>query len=227
MPGARQQEFDGGVSFHWNTGAIGKASWVRAWIDRNWEKVASGLKAWNKGGGKVLPGLARRRDEEFELIRHGRYQRQAAAPAKEDKRYARIALPLSADEFASVRAALIALGYDVGDDRIRIKRTAVQAFQADHGLTVDGIAGRATLSTLQRMLDARRKAAVTAPATSGGVAAGATGMGDQLAGLPYADVVLMLAGAGAGLWLAWTYRDAVAAAVQRPLPRLASLLRSV
>ena len=30
MPGARQHEFDGGVSFHFNTGAIGRASWVRA-----------------------------------------------------------------------------------------------------------------------------------------------------------------------------------------------------
>ena len=31
MPGARQHEFDAGIGFHWNLGAIGRASWVKAW----------------------------------------------------------------------------------------------------------------------------------------------------------------------------------------------------
>ena len=35
MPGAKQHAFDGGVSFHWNTGAISRASWVPAWASGN------------------------------------------------------------------------------------------------------------------------------------------------------------------------------------------------
>lgn len=69
LPGARQQDFDGAVSFHFNTGAIGRASWVKAWAKRDWQKVQAKLALWNKGGGKVLPGLKRRRDEEFMVRR--------------------------------------------------------------------------------------------------------------------------------------------------------------
>lgn len=222
-----QHEFDAGVMFHFNTGAIGRASWVKAWIADNAGAARKGLAAWNKGGGKVLPGLVKRREREADLLLKGVYTpgkaRRAAVTAHGP---ARIALPLSAAEFSAARAALAGLGYAVGTDPIRITAQAVRAFQADHDLTVDGILGRATLSTLQRRIDARRKTAVAAPALGLTGAGTATGGTDALAGVPLSGAVLLgLAVLWAG-WLAFQYRDAIAATVQRRLPRLARILRS-
>ena len=73
VPGANQHEFDAAVSFDFNTGAIHRASWVKAFARRDWNAVRSGLAAWRKGGGKVLPGLVRRREEEYQLMRYARY----------------------------------------------------------------------------------------------------------------------------------------------------------
>ncbi|MFO0521667.1 MAG: glycoside hydrolase family protein [bacterium] len=222
-----QHEFDAGVMFHFNTGAIGRASWVKAWIADNAAAARKGLAAWNKGGGKVLPGLVKRREREADLLLEGVYAPVKAAPATDTApRWARIALPLSAEEFRAARAALASLGYAVGSDAIRIPAQAVQAFQRDHDLTVDGILGRATLSTLQRRIDARRKTAVAAPAvvmTGAGTAAGGT---DALAGLPLSGAVLLVLALLWAGWLAFTYRDVIAATVQRRLPRLALILRS-
>ena len=222
-----QHEFDAGVMFHFNTGAIGRASWVRAWIRDNADAARRGLMAWNKGGGKVLPGLVKRREREADLLLKGVYTpdkaRRAAVTANGP---ARIALPLSAAEFSAARAALAGLGYAVGADPIRITAQAVRSFQRDHDLTVDGILGRATLSTLQRRIDARRKTAVAAPALGLTGAGTATGGTDALAGVPLSGAVLLgLAVLWAG-WLAFQYRDAIAATVQRRLPRLARILRS-
>jgi lysozyme len=139
---------------------------------------------------------------------------------------ARIALPLSAAEFSAARAALAGLGYGVGTDPIRITAQAVRAFQADHDLTVDGILGRATLSTLQRRIDARRKAVVAAPAAAVSAGGLTTGQTDALANLPWAGAALLGLALIWAAWLAFTYRDVIAATVQRPLPRLARVLRS-
>ena len=223
-----QHEFDAGVMFHFNTGAIGRASWVKAWIADNAGAARKGLAAWNKGGGKVLPGLVKRREREADLLLQGVYAPVKAAPATATApRWARIALPLSAEEFRAARAALASLGYAVGSDAIRIPAQAVEAFQRDHDLTVDGILGRATLSTLQRRIDARRKTAVAAPAvvmTGAGTAAGGT---DALAGLPLSGAALLVLALLWAGWLAFTYRDVIAATVQRRLPRLARILRSL
>jgi lysozyme len=225
--GLLQHEFDAGVMFHFNTGAIARASWVKAWIADNAGAARKGLAAWNKGGGKVLPGLVKRRAREADLLLKGVYIPVKAAPEPVMATgAARIALPLSAEEFSAARAALAGLGYAVGTDSIRITAQSVRAFQRDHDLTVDGILGRATLSTLQRRIDARRRTVVAAPAVGVSTAGAATGQTDALASLPWAGAALL------GLALIWaamlaiTYRDVIAAAVQRPLPRLARFLRS-
>jgi lysozyme len=222
-----QHEFDAGVMFHFNTGAIGRASWVKAWIADNAGAARKGLAAWNKGGGKVLPGLVKRREREADLLLQGVYAPVKAAPATATApRWARIALPLSAEEFRAARAALASLGYAVGSDAIRIPAQAVEAFQRDHDLTVDGILGRATLSTLQRRIDARRKTAVAAPAVVMTGAGDSSGFTDALAGVPWAGAALLGLVLIWAAWLAFQYRDVIAAAVQRPLPRLARFLRS-
>lgn len=220
MQGANQQEIDAGVSFDWNTGAIHRAGWVKSWRGRDWPAVQRRLAEWRKGGGKVLPGLVRRRAEEFELMRYGEYG-GATAPAGGRPVAAVVALDLDRAEIEAARAAFRTLGYDPGTVAGEIDRNAVLRFQRDHDLTADGIVGRATLSTLQRRIDARAKAA--APAATG--VAGAAGA--EVSGLPEWVVPLVLAAAALiALRLAWTYRDVIAAKVQGRAPGLAAWLRS-
>ncbi len=224
----KQHEFDAGVSFDFNTGAIHRASWVKAWIAQNWIDTEARMKLWTKGGGKVLPGLVRRREDEFQMLRRGLYASQGRSPMPihTSPQAARIALMLSKEEVQDVWEAFRKLGFNPGPDYNEISVDAVRAFQKKHDLTVDGILGRATLSTLQRALDARSKAvpAVGVPAAAG--ASQASGADEVLTGLPWvADAVLVVAALYA-LWLAWRYRDQIAGAIQSPLPRVAAFLRS-
>lgn len=230
MPKAARHEFDGGVGFDFNTGAIHKASWVKAFRIQDWVMVEKGLKLWKKGGGKVLPGLVRRREAEYQLIRFGRYasdKAQAYDMVQSDTTpHARLALQLTPAELAAARVGFRDLGFDPGPALDQIAATAVRAFQAKHDLTVDGILGRATLSTLQRALDARAKA-VPAVGTAGvGGASQASGADDILTGLPWLSDALLIGGGLYCLWLAWRYRDQIAGAIQSPLPRVAAFLRS-
>lgn len=228
MPGARQYEFDAGTSFHFNTGAIRKATWVKRWREKAGSAVIrKGLLAWNKGGGRVLPGLTRRRADEADLLLTGRYAGQAAAkaepPAPEPGGSPVWVLDMSAAERGRVTAALGDLGYGGGG---MLFATDVQNFQRDHGLTVDGIIGRATLSTLQRRIDAAAKAkpAVAAPVLAS--AAPATGAGQEMSLPPAADWIILALAIAWGLWVAFQYRDAIAAKITNTLPRVAALLRS-
>lgn len=234
----KQHEFDAGVSFHFNTGAIKKASWVRLWKSRlsSRHDIRAAMMLWTKGGGKVLPGLAARRERECRMLLDGVYHGQPAntpAPAKAvpplTPGIARWGLALSAREVGEVRAAFSRLGYDPGSAPDSVLAAAVRAFQTDHGLTVDGVIGRATLSTLQRRLDApgaaARPAAVGAPL----MAASTTDVGSAyLDGLGTAGAE-WVALALVGLWAvstAWSYRDVIAAKATRLSPRLATFLRS-
>lgn len=222
-----QHGFDGGVLFHFNTGAIGRASWVKAWVLQDWVQVAAKLKLWKKGGGKVLPGLVRRRDAEYRLLRYAQYlSDQPVLPKQLSPKEARIALPLSRDEIARVSAGLRSLGFEPGADPTWIAVEAVRAFQRKHDLTVDGVLGRATLSTLQRALDARAKAVPAAGVTGVGGASQASGADDVLTGLPWLSDAVLIGGGLYCLWLAWRYRDQIAGAIQSPLPRVAAFLRS-
>ncbi len=225
MPGAKQHEFDGAVSFHFNTGAIGRASWVEAWHRRDHAGVRAGLRKWVKGGGRVLPGLQRRRAEEAALIIDGVYAPTVVKPLRRPG-MAVISLRLDAAELAEVRKALRTLGYDPGPDAHFVAEAAVRRFQEAHRLTVDGILGRATLTTLQRRLDARGKAGALAGAGSAGAAAQAPGLDAIVPQADLASLILLAGVAAAALWLAWRYRDVVAAKVQRAAPRTATWLRS-
>lgn len=222
-----QHEFDAGVSFDFNTGAIHRASWVKAWRLQDWIAVEEKLKLWTKGGGKVLPGLVRRREAEYQMMRYGRYASDEKPYVKPGSaKAARFALDLTRTETEEVWDAFRKLGFNPGPDGHQISVDAVRAFQANHDLTVDGIIGRATLSTLQRALDARAKAvpAVGVPAVAG--AAEVNGVDDILTGLPWASTAVLAVGTVYALWLAWRYRDQVAAVLQTPLPRVAAVLRS-
>lgn len=64
-------QYAGAVSFHWNTGAIGKASWVRLFKAGDHEAAEASFKAWNKSGGKTVEALKTRRAAEADLIWRG------------------------------------------------------------------------------------------------------------------------------------------------------------
>jgi lysozyme len=62
-----QPQFDAMVSFHYNTGAIARATLTRKHIAGDHAGAAREFARWNRAGGRVLKGLVRRRAAEAEL----------------------------------------------------------------------------------------------------------------------------------------------------------------
>jgi lysozyme len=227
----KQHEFDAGISFHWNTGAIKSASWVKLWLAKVGRKdIAVSLMQWNKSDGKVLPSLTARREREAAMLFDGTY-RSATPSFVPSAMFARWGIPLTSTEKAAAREALLSLGYQPGPMLDSVLKDAVMRFQGDHGLTVDGVIGRATLTTLQRRLNARSEAKVTGTtvvATGAGAAvpAGQSDITDALLSIPYVQTVLVAAVVCIGVAYLYRHRDTVAAKINRILPRVAALLRS-
>lgn len=66
-----QSQFDALVSFHYNTGAIAKATLTKRHKAGDHAGAAAEFGKWVHAGGKRLPGLVRRRMAEAELYRQG------------------------------------------------------------------------------------------------------------------------------------------------------------
>lgn len=64
-------QFDALVSFHYNTGAIARATLTKRHRAGDFVAAAKEFARWNRAGGKVLPGLTRRRAAEAALYRSG------------------------------------------------------------------------------------------------------------------------------------------------------------
>ena len=64
-----QAQFDALVSFHYNTGAIGRATLTRRHRAGDHAGAAQEFARWNRAGARVLPGLVRRRAAEAALYR--------------------------------------------------------------------------------------------------------------------------------------------------------------
>lgn len=62
-----QAQFDALVSFHYNTGAIARATLTQRHIAGDHQEAAREFARWNRAGGRVLKGLVRRRAAEAEL----------------------------------------------------------------------------------------------------------------------------------------------------------------
>ena len=67
-----QAQFDVLASFHYNTGAIARATLTRKHIAGDYAGAAAEFARWNRAGGRVLKGLVRRRAAEAALYRSGR-----------------------------------------------------------------------------------------------------------------------------------------------------------
>jgi len=64
-----QAQFDALVSFHYNTGAIARATLTRRHREGNHTAAAAEFSRWNRAAGRVLKGLTRRRAAEAALYR--------------------------------------------------------------------------------------------------------------------------------------------------------------
>ncbi|MHA7819201.1 MAG: lysozyme [Erythrobacter sp.] len=62
-----QAQFDALVSFHYNTGAIARATLTRKHIAGDYAGALAEFARWNRAGGRVLKGLTRRRAAEARL----------------------------------------------------------------------------------------------------------------------------------------------------------------
>ncbi|WP_252260177.1 lysozyme [Erythrobacter aurantius] len=62
-----QAQFDALVSFHYNTGAIARATLTRKHRAGDYAGATAEFARWNRAGGRVLKGLVRRRAEEAKL----------------------------------------------------------------------------------------------------------------------------------------------------------------
>lgn len=64
-----QAQFDALVSFHYNTGAIGRATLTAKHKVGDFAGAAAEFARWNRAGGRVMAGLTRRRAAEAALYR--------------------------------------------------------------------------------------------------------------------------------------------------------------
>jgi len=141
--GWNQNEFDALVSFAFNVGSIDQLTGNGT---RSRAVIADKMLLYNKGGGKVLAGLTRRRQAERAL-----FLEKPAAQQGSGKSHAAVRRGSRGEDVTVLQKQLAVLGYTVGniDGIFGIKtQEAVRAFQADRDLAVDGIAGPKTWAAL-------------------------------------------------------------------------------
>jgi lysozyme len=184
-----QTVFDGALSFDFNTGAIARASWVKAYRAGDGTRARQGLLAWTKAGGRKVAGLVRRREAEARLIFDGSYGRTGVGPEA------------ALDDTAVVQRQLAVLGFYRGAvDGIAgpLTKAAVIAYQAAHpDLVADGIAGPATRASLVRDMAARTGPLAAAASAAAAATAGVVAVPDHpgAAGIIAAVAVLAVVGA--------------------------------
>lgn len=138
-----QNEFDALVSFAFNLGSIDQ---LTAGGTRSREVIAEKMLLYNKAGGKVLSGLTRRRQEEralFLSISSSSITNKKRQVLKEGDK---------GSDVKELQQLLNKKGYHLVCDGIFGKKTleAVKAFQRANGLSVDGVVGDKTWTTLQQ-----------------------------------------------------------------------------
>lgn len=200
----KQNQMDAATSavFNLGTGAMGW-QWAKLWRAGSLRAAAEYLGShYNTAGGKKLPGLVRRRNEEADLFLNGVYAGTKAvkevtpvAPAKPD------------DDVKEAQQILSAKGFDPGaiDGWMGDKTAAaVKEYQKAHPhLKADGVLGPATLSQLRR--DA---AGVKEVVTKGASSSAGAGILAFAAGLPWGWIAAGVAIAVVG-YVVYRNRDVI------------------
>jgi len=209
MPGAKQHEFDAGVSGAWNLGARFMTwEWAKRWRSGDKKGAASYLAShYNTAGGRKLPGLVRRRKEEAVLLLTGKYTGVRSAPEGEPRNGTTLP-PRDADPVVKeAQELLTARGFNPGaiDGWMGAKtKAAIIAYQKAHPhLIADGVLGPATLAQLRRDAQAAKDAL-----SKGGGSVGGIGALSWAVGLPWGWIAIVAALAVAG-YFAWRYRDVI------------------
>jgi lysozyme len=167
LPNVPQHVFDAAVSFHFNTGKIGSASWPRAYKAGRMAEAERLLKLWNKDNGKIVQGLVNRRAHEADLMFRGKY-RSGPAPTPTPaptpvpvgdpvlRRGDGITANLNVATTTAIKEAqrlLAERGFNPGsppDGMFGEKTEAmVAAFQRNRGLLADGVIGPKTWAALR------------------------------------------------------------------------------
>jgi lysozyme len=178
-----QGVWDAAVSFHYNTGAIKKASWPKAYLAGNMALVKESMLSWNRAGSSVLAGLTRRRNREWLMLSAGDYGPEGGAgPVDLDSRVpGLLQAGDSGPKVQEVNRYLTQLQWLQIDQLSNFTpwtEAAVRAYQAAHpNLTKDGKVGPATLASLQRDVKMRMAASKTAVATVGFASVGSAAAG--------------------------------------------------
>jgi lysozyme len=132
----KQHEYDAAVSFHYNTGGIARASWVKYWLQGNKKEAARRMLHWRKP-----PEIQGRRRKERNLFLYGTYGDGYANvyPASHSGR-------VKWHMGRRVKVSDYFGGHDLVLDGVYGRRTraAVRRFQGAHSLTRDGILGPIT-----------------------------------------------------------------------------------
>lgn len=209
LPTTKQNVFDGGVLFDFNTGAISRATWVGLFLQGLVQKAKASFFSWNKVKGNEVKGLTTRRGREWNIIEFANYALGASAPA-------------SVSPFSDYAQDFKAFGYDIAAGAV----ATVSAFQRDQKLTVDGVIGPATRATIARVKAARAANNATAGGAVVGAPAGATANGVtapsgsdiDLHGLVWvAAGMIGVALVVYGITLAWRYRGPLFAWLPEPI----------
>lgn len=135
-----ENQFSSLVSFTFNCGAGNLRTLVK---NRSLKQIADAMLLYCKGGGRELPGLKKRRQMERELF--------LTATDKEQS-YTTLRFGSEGNEVKKLQLLLGADGYYLKADGKFGNKTleSVKAFQAEHGLVVDGIVGVKTWDELYK-----------------------------------------------------------------------------
>ena len=144
-----QNQFDALVSFTFNCGIGNLRTLIK---DRTLEQIADAILLYNKGGGKTLPGLVKRRQEEQALFLSG--MEKGGEMTQLESKTVVLKKGSKSEEVRQLQERLYIIGYEPGTaDGIFGEKTkqAVISFQTDAGLQTDGIVGKNTWTALGKI----------------------------------------------------------------------------